>query len=56
MKPLDEIRPGMTREHLLTVEEEHAVSPGRHSGVEHAHDDPVHGAQFSQSDSPLAAC
>ncbi len=27
MGPFDEIRPGMTREHLLTVEEEHVVSP-----------------------------
>ena len=27
MEPLDEIQPGMTREHLLTFEEEHAVSP-----------------------------
>ncbi len=27
MDPFDEIRPGMTREHLLTVEEEHVVSP-----------------------------
>ena len=27
MEPLDKIRPGMTREHLLTVEEKHVVSP-----------------------------
>ena len=27
MEPFDEIRPGMTREHLFTVEEKHAVSP-----------------------------
>jgi fluoroacetyl-CoA thioesterase len=27
MEQLDDIRPGMTREHELTVEEEHAVSP-----------------------------
>ena len=27
MEPFDEIQPGMTREHQLTVEEEHTVSP-----------------------------
>ena len=27
MEPFDEIQPGMTREHKLKVQEEHAVSP-----------------------------